>query len=59
MNIWLYAKCRKYVANAEEAAEHEAEVEVLGDYDGRMNSMAVRETALRSEMEALGALANA
>lgn len=34
INIWLYAKCRKYVANAEEAAEQEAEVEVSGDYDG-------------------------
>lgn len=28
MNIWLYARCRKYVANREEATEQEAEVEV-------------------------------
>ena len=34
MNIWLYAKCRKYVENAEEATEQEAEVEVPGKYDG-------------------------
>lgn len=34
MTIWLYAKCRKYVANAAEAAEQEAEVEVSGNYDG-------------------------
>jgi hypothetical protein len=33
MNVWLYAKCRKYVANVNEAAEHEAEVEITGDYD--------------------------
>jgi hypothetical protein len=34
MNVWLYAKCRKYVANTAEASEHDAEVEVPGDYDG-------------------------
>ena len=41
MNIWLYAKCRKYVdpdAAAEEqedeASEFGAEVKVTGDYDG-------------------------
>lgn len=34
MTIWLYAKCRKYVANAAEATEHQAEVVITGDYDG-------------------------
>jgi hypothetical protein len=33
MNIWLYAKCRKYVENSDEATDNEAEVEVKGDYD--------------------------
>src|SRR6266852_7514428 len=33
MNIWLYAKCRKYVENTDEASEHGAEVEIAGDYD--------------------------
>lgn len=27
MNVWLYALCRKYVADDDEAAENEAEVE--------------------------------
>ncbi len=37
MNIWLYAKCRKYLDpdNPEDdEAYHEAEVEVSGEYDG-------------------------
>jgi predicted nucleotidyltransferase len=37
MNIWLYAKCRKYIDpdNPEEdEALNEAEVEITGDYDG-------------------------
>ena len=37
MNIWLYAKCRKYIDpdNPEEdEALNEAEVEIAGDYDG-------------------------
>jgi hypothetical protein len=34
MNIWLYAKCRKYVENDDEASHAEAEVVVKGDYDG-------------------------
>ena len=34
MNVWLYALCRQYVENAEEASDAEAEVEVKGDYDG-------------------------
>jgi len=33
MNVWLYALCRKYVADADEAAENEAEVERKGEYD--------------------------
>ncbi len=33
MNIWLYALCRKYVENSDEATDNEAEVEVKGDYD--------------------------
>jgi hypothetical protein len=33
MNVWLYARCRKYVADDDEAAENEAEVEVKGEYD--------------------------
>jgi hypothetical protein len=33
MNIWLYALCRKYVEDSDEASDHEAEVEVKGDYD--------------------------
>jgi hypothetical protein len=33
MNIWLYAKCRKYVENSDEASDHGAEVEIAGDYD--------------------------
>ncbi len=32
-NIWLYAKCRKYVENDDEASDHGAEVQVSGDYD--------------------------
>ena len=37
MNIWLYAKCRKYIDldNPEEdEALREAEIEITGDYDG-------------------------
>jgi hypothetical protein len=37
MNIWLYAKCRKYVdpdATEAEAAKLGAEVNVSGEYDG-------------------------
>ena len=41
MNIWLYAKCRKYVDPHAQAAEREAEasqlgaeVKVTGEYDG-------------------------
>ena len=41
MNIWLYAKCRKYVDSDAAAAEQEAEasqfgaeVKVPGEYDG-------------------------
>ena len=41
MNIWLYAKCRKYVDPDAPAAEQEAEasqlgaeVKVTGEYDG-------------------------
>jgi hypothetical protein len=37
MNIWLYAKCRKYIEpdNPEEdEALNEAEIEITGDYDG-------------------------
>ena len=37
MNIWLYAKCRKYtdLDNPEEdEALREAEMEITGDYDG-------------------------
>jgi hypothetical protein len=41
MNIWLYAKCRKYVDPVAAAAEQEAEaralgaeVNVTGEYDG-------------------------
>jgi hypothetical protein len=33
MNIWLYALCRKYVEDSDEASNNEAEVEVEGDYD--------------------------
>ena len=33
MNIWLYALCRKYVENYDEATDNEAEVTVEGDYD--------------------------
>ena len=33
MNIWLYALCRKYVEDSDEASDNEAEVEVKGDYD--------------------------
>ena len=33
MNIWLYALCRKYVENSDEASDNEAEVEVKGKYD--------------------------
>jgi len=31
MNVWLYALCRKYVADDDEAAENQAEVEVKGE----------------------------
>ena len=37
MNIWLHAKCRKYLDPDnldEEVANSEAEVEISGDYDG-------------------------
>ncbi len=33
MNIWLYAVCRKYVENEDEATDNEAEVNVAGKYD--------------------------
>ena len=37
INIWLYAKCRKYIDpdNPEEdEALNDAEIEITGDYDG-------------------------
>lgn len=37
MNIWLYAKCRKYIDPDDPEKEfviNEAEVEIKGDYDG-------------------------
>ena len=34
MNIWLYAKCRKYVENEEEADDNGAESTRSGEYDG-------------------------
>ena len=34
MNIWLYAKCRKYVEDSDEASLSDAELEVGGEYDG-------------------------
>ena len=37
MNIWLYAKCRKYIDpdnTEEDEALNEVEVEITGDYDG-------------------------
>lgn len=37
MNIWLYAKCRKYVDEEnpeDDSAVHEAELEITGEYDG-------------------------
>ncbi len=34
MNIWLYAKCRKYVDPDEGDEANAAEVEVPGKYDG-------------------------
>ncbi|MES1050849.1 hypothetical protein FOA24_16105 [Bacillus thuringiensis] len=37
MNIWLHAKCRKYVDEEnpeEDEAVWEAEIEIIGDYDG-------------------------
>ena len=37
MNIWLYAKCRKYIDpdnTEEDEALYDAEVEITGDYDG-------------------------
>ena len=37
MNIWLYAKCRKYIDpdNPEEdEALNDTEIEITGDYDG-------------------------
>ena len=36
MNIWLYAKCRKYIDpdnTEEDEALNEVEVEITGDYD--------------------------
>lgn len=40
MNIWLHAKCRKYVDTddpEEDEAIYDAEVEIDGDYDGNLN----------------------
>ena len=37
MNIWLYAKCRKYVDEEnpeDDQVVHEAELEITGEYDG-------------------------
>ena len=34
MNIWLYAKCRKFVDTWDKAYEEGAETEVRGAYDG-------------------------
>lgn len=37
MNIWLHAKCRKYIDQdnpKEDEALNDAEVEISGDYDG-------------------------
>ncbi|KXY14312.1 hypothetical protein [Bacillus sp. FSL K6-0067] len=37
MNIWLYAKCRKYVDEEnpeDDQAVHEAGLEITGEYDG-------------------------
>ena len=37
MNIWLYAKCRKYIDQdnpKEDEALNDAEIEIIGDYDG-------------------------
>src|SRR5659263_265893 len=37
MNIWLYAKCRKYIDpdnTEEDEALNEVELEITGDYDG-------------------------
>ena len=33
MNIWLYARCRKYVENEDEAADNGAEASIPGKYD--------------------------
>lgn len=37
MNIWLYAKCRKYIDQDNpkgDEALNDAEIEITGDYDG-------------------------
>lgn len=37
MNIWLYAKCRKFINQdnpEEDEAYHDAEVQISGKYDG-------------------------
>jgi len=37
MNIWLYAKCRKYIDQDNpkgDEALNDAEIEIIGDYDG-------------------------
>ncbi|MEB9421081.1 hypothetical protein P4159_01270 [Bacillus thuringiensis] len=39
MNIWLYAKCRKYVDSEDPEQDEvlqDAEVEISGDYDGNL-----------------------
>jgi hypothetical protein len=33
MNIWLYALCRKYVENEDEATDNGAEASIAGEYD--------------------------
>ncbi|WP_257154656.1 hypothetical protein [Bacillus thuringiensis] len=42
MNIWLHAKCRKYVNQEnpeEDAAVWEADIEIAGDYDANDNDI--------------------
>ncbi len=41
MNIWLYAKCRKYVGpdSPEEEPVSDAEIEVSGEYDDNPTGM--------------------
>lgn len=43
MNIWLYAKCRKYIdpekPEDEQLADAEVEVQVSGKYDGNPTGM--------------------